>query len=190
MEAAIRSQLWDLVETDQIPESVEVDISYSVLGNEKELKGIFDVLLPQQNGKGLEKAVPIQVNFITRGNRISPKTMDALLQRILHVNESKTADMSFEKGENYISEDNKNATNQGKTSSHMPWKVATLDAGWNALHPDSEGWKKFVKSLEKLIQSSSHCPKCIRLDRCGLGPAACRAIGKVSKLRRTRCCDC
>ena len=38
--------------------------------------------------------------------------------------------------------------------------------------------KAFLKSLTKLIESPS-CPQTLRFQVCGLGPSACRAIGKV-----------
>jgi hypothetical protein len=60
-------------------------------------------------------------------------------------------------------------------------KMSSLDLGWNNLHPDEDGSKAFLSSLRKLLESSN-CPLHLRLDCCGLGPGACRAIGKVCRI--------
>lgn len=59
--------------------------------------------------------------------------------------------------------------------------VESLDLGWNNYSQEhqSKGYKKFLKALQGLLESPEKCPKVLSLDVCGLGPAACRAIGKV-----------
>ena len=56
--------------------------------------------------------------------------------------------------------------------------VEHLDLSWNPLHTEATGLKSFHAALEQLLGNSTHCPSTLTFDRCGLGPAACRAIGK------------
>ena len=61
-----------------------------------------------------------------------------------------------------------------------PIYVETLDISLNALSgdiDDRKGQRALTKSLQLLIEGG-RCPRTLRLDCCGLGPAACRAIGK------------
>ena len=63
--------------------------------------------------------------------------------------------------------------------------IQTLDLGFNNI---GRG-RGFIKALQDLCEvvedpsgkSNNSCPMSIRLDRCGLGPMACRAISKVNK---------
>lgn len=57
--------------------------------------------------------------------------------------------------------------------------IASLDLSWNDLSHNHRGSKNFLKYLQKTIQDSRKCPSILRFDVCGLGPSACRALGKV-----------
>lgn len=181
LEEAIRSSLWDLP-NDERAETFEVDISGSVLGNEKGMKEIILSLLPTSQPQGDDSNTAkstTNISFLARHNRISPKSMDDLLQVLLS-----------NKSANETEGDQKATTDQEKEAEdessqkpfRLPWMVKKLDMGWNELQPDAPGWKNFLKSLQKLIQSRDSCPSIIRFDRCGLVPGACRAIGKVRDL--------
>jgi hypothetical protein len=58
--------------------------------------------------------------------------------------------------------------------------IQSLDLGWNNFGQGSASRrsKAFLKSLQKTIESKT-CPQILRFPVCGLGPGACRAIGKV-----------
>ena len=59
----------------------------------------------------------------------------------------------------------------------MPY-VESLDMSLNDLETsDRSRQKNLVKSIEALVESGA-CPGTLRFDCCGLGPAACRSIGK------------
>lgn len=69
-------------------------------------------------------------------------------------------------------------------SSHTPpFLLQSLDLGWNNLGPDQTGSKEFLTALRRLIEDPEKCPRVLRLCNCGLGPAACRAIGKVRPVK-------
>ena len=66
------------------------------------------------------------------------------------------------------------------TTSTTP-AIRKLDFGWNRLYNDDgdhKANKAFYKSLQDLLASKTRCPETLCLERTGLGPAACRAIGK------------
>jgi len=53
-----------------------------------------------------------------------------------------------------------------------------LDLSWNNLEIHGSAAKLFHEALLELLQSPSGCPTTLILDRCSLGPADCRAMGK------------
>lgn len=188
LEEVIRRSLWDLEEGEERPASLEVDISSSVLGNEQGMKGIFQALLPVNESSTTGTPV-VEIHLSSRGNRVTPKIMDDLFQILLTANANKTQTVPQPSPVNNeiinttiaSNSSSAEATNETKTpeeNTTRSWKMNTLDVGWNELHPNVAGWKGFLKSLQKLLQSRDICPQTIRLDRCGLGPGACRAIGK------------
>jgi hypothetical protein len=55
-----------------------------------------------------------------------------------------------------------------------------LDLSWNHLDSEESGAhtrEKLYDTFEQLLGNATTCPASLRLDRCGLGPAAMRAIG-------------
>ena len=198
LEEAIRASFWDDLEDsiEQIPlvlpESIELDVSNSILGDEAKIKAVLRALLPKDHTKNNVEVAAVDRNknhavgiaFVSRNNRLTPKAMDDLFQILLN-NSSTGSTNQTTAGENEkdnatTTQSSNNDTDSGTINSRQPlWKVDTLDVGWNELHPLSAGWKNFLKSLQRLLQTPQACPETIRLDRCGLGPGACRAIGKV-----------
>jgi len=135
---------------DQRPSAVELDVSFSELGNE----GITEVIRLLLN---TTESAPLGLTLASRMNRLSPEGVSAMLNSILDNPKQEEA----------------------STDSKPLLILQSLDLGWNNLGPDQTGSKEFLSSLRKLIESPQKCPRVLRLYRCGLGPAACRAIGKV-----------
>lgn len=196
-EEVIRASLWDL-EGSERPDILQVDISCSVLGNEAGMEGILHALLPTEPSAN----APVELHLSSRKNQVTPKIMDGLFQLLLSANNNNntaanttTENGSVVEGANATSGNGTTANNIDATESVTitsperlrPWIMNTLDVGWNELQPNVPGWKSFLKSLQKLLQSRDLCPQKIRLDRCGLGPGACRAIGKVRLACATFC---
>jgi hypothetical protein len=65
--------------------------------------------------------------------------------------------------------------------------MQSLDLGWNFLGGGtSRNVKGFHLALQRLLSSSQMCPHALKLEVCGLGPPACRAIAKGIVLRYSR----
>ena len=150
MSNAIRDSI-----TSRPPSAVELDVSFSELGNE----GIACVI---QSLLNTTETSPLGLLLKSRMNRLSPAGVAAMLNTILDGDdESKTKD------------------EEASTNSQSSLVLQSLDLGWNNLGPGRTGSKEFLSSLRKLIETPDQCPSVLRLYRCGLGPASCRAIGKV-----------
>lgn len=171
------------------PENLVVDISNSIFANETAFQGLAQALL-SKDADG--KQASTEISLLARRNCISPESMDQLFQMLLNSaanatgeNLNETSNISESKNE---SSQNSTAiksgemeTNSSSSERHSSLNhIGVLDVGWNPLQPHSRGWKSFLKSLQKVLQTPEVCPKSIRLERCGLSPGACRAIGKVS----------
>lgn len=137
------------------PTAVELDVSFSELGND-------GIALLIQELVNITQPAPLGLTLISRMNRLSPQGASNVLGAIL--DESKQ-------------EDSNNDEKPTETQSSLV--LQSLDLGWNNLGPGQTGSKDFLSSLRKLIENPDKCPRVLRLYRCGLGPAACRAIGKV-----------
>lgn len=138
---------------EQRPSAVELDVSFSELGNE----GIASLI---QSLLDTTESAPLGLTLSSRMNRLSPEGVSVMLNSILDEETTKTDD-------------------DASTDRQSLLVLQSLDLGWNNLGPDQTGSKEFMSSLRKLIESPEKCPRVLRLYRCGLGPAACRAIGKV-----------
>lgn len=136
------------------PTAVEVDVSCSELGNEGIAMLIQDLL-------NVTESVPLGLSLMSKMNRLSPQGVAAMLNSILGADETEKKD------------------DKSTTSSQPSLFLQTLDLGWNNLAPGQTGSKDLLSSLRRLIEDPDLCPSVLRLYRCGLGPAACRAIGKV-----------
>lgn len=73
---------------------------------------------------------------------------------------------------------------EGKASTLTAHSLVKLDLGWNYLGGNSDtstgrsADKAWYHILQRLIRNHEKCPLQLSFSVCGLGPAACRAIGK------------
>lgn len=141
------------------PNAVELDVSFSELGNE----GITSLIQTLLN---TAESAPLGLTLSSRMNRLSPEGVSRMLNLIL--------------GDDEVHKDEEGSS----TDRQSPLVLRSLDLGWNNLSPGQTGSKEFSSSLRRLIESDK-CPHVIRMYRCGLGPAACRAIGKVCTSLKT-----
>jgi hypothetical protein len=137
---------------EQPPSAIELDVSFSELGNE----GIITLIQALLN---TTESSLLGLTLSSRMNRLTPAGVSTMLNSILGDDKTKDDD-------------------EESTDSQPPLVLQSLDLGWNNLGPDQTGSKEFLSTLRKLVESDK-CPRMLRLYRCGLGPAACRAIGKV-----------
>jgi hypothetical protein len=144
-----------------IPESgksiLDIDISNSLLGD----KGLYEVLPALvSNGDTKNARDRGSLHLTARTNQLTPQGVTSLIDSLLG--------------------SRSNITNAELTGAHDPkLLLKSLDLGWNHLHPERPGQKGFLKALQQLIENPTRGPTTVRLDRCGLGPSACRAIGKA-----------
>lgn len=128
---------------------VTIDISSSALGDE----GLREVVMALQSPTS---STDRQVHLVTRMNQLTPNGVTALIDSLLKLNETLA-----------------NATSDGEVT-----RIIALDLCWNHLHVDAPGHKKLQKAMEKLFADPVWCPTSLCLDRCGIGPALCRAVAK------------
>lgn len=137
---------------DRRPNALELDVSFSEVGNE----GIATLIQTLLNST---ESLPLELSLASRMNRLSPEGVSNMLNSILG------DESSNEKG---------TLTDGGQSS----LVLRSMDLGWNNLSPGQTGSKELSSSLRRLVENEN-CPRVLRLYQCGLGPAACRAIGKV-----------
>ncbi len=190
---AIRQHLWkDQRQKQENDQHVKVDLSNSLLGDDG-LKILIESLLPTTtltapnvdlHDKGEHHHVAIQLAL--RMNQLTHVGVTKLLQTIV-------AGPIAKEPQNLLSNKQESPTittttpdkgspeTDDKSDNHLhePWQwyVESLDLSWNDL---STGEKSFHRALNQLLADKLQCPKILRLDLCGLGPAACRAMAKVS----------
>jgi len=195
LEEVIRRSLWDDDALSLLPGddgiNIQVDLSNSLFG--RDMARIWQALLPLNNGDYNHQhpsniQQPTTIHLFSQKNRITPHRMDELIQKLLSSSSfNETIDMKTTLPVDHETCNDATATDTlVSTTTTLPpqkhrraWKVETLDMSWNPLQPHGAGWKPFLNSLQKLLQSSDVCPTVLRLNRCGLGPGVCRAIGKV-----------
>jgi len=131
-------------------DSISVDVSATILGDH----GISKVLQSIEEKVG-EKSCGRQIDLEARSNRITGVGATLVFNKILDMTKP-TNDTNAE---------------------GLPY-IESLDMSLNDLEtPDRSQQRNLVKSLEALVEGGV-CPSTLRLDCCGLGPAACRSIGK------------
>ena len=141
-----------LDKNDRRPSALELDVSFSEIGNE----GIVTLIQTLLNST---ESAPLGLSLASRMNRLSPEGVSNMLNSILG--------------------DELNGADKGTlTSGHSSLVLQSMDLGWNNLGPGQTGSKELSSSLRRLVENEN-CPRVLRLYQCGLGPAACRAIGKV-----------
>lgn len=141
---------------DRRPNALELDVSFSEVGNE----GIVTLIQTLLN---ITESVPLGLSLASRMNRLTPDGVSKMLNSILG------------------DESNGDADKGNLTGGQSSLVLRSMDLGWNNLGPDQTGSKELSSSLRRLVESEN-CPNVLRLYQCGLGPAACRAIGKVCAL--------
>jgi Leucine Rich repeat len=137
--------------------------------------------------------------FRARMNNLSPLGATAILQAIMQSRQKNAATT------NTTGIDDTNSTHQSQQQAEEQHESSTittqrrriittrsLDLSWNHFSPDEKGSKAFHRALQKLfsVAAGAGGPEEyddghgggpileLRLDCCGLGPAACRAMGK------------
>jgi hypothetical protein len=153
-------------------ENVWIDVSSSLLG-----KGAKDLV------ESLQLSKPTTIQLAARRNQWDPDDATLLFNAILGKEEEKSKGFNTTDTQTDM---NATAAELEKENSTEPSfaTIASLDLGWNDFSQDAHGSKTFLKSLQKLVESGDKCPQTLRLDICGLGPGACRALGKVSDFVR------
>ena len=146
-----------LTSNDQFHE-VSIDLSFSEVGD----SGIESLVTFLS-----ELRADLTVDLTSHLNRITPVGTARLLKKILGDTESMVNKTENES----ISVSPHNCDVNGVS-------VRLLDLSWNNLHPQQPGAKMMMFDLRKLIENPSRCPLDLILNRCSLGPAACRSIGK------------
>jgi hypothetical protein len=163
----------------------------SALDREKELDIDLSSSLPGTHAADLvasiENASSATIQLTLRCNQWQPEEATMLLQAIVRnsTNEmNETNVQRFEKADNMkvrTETSEVGAFDEGFSKGGFP-TVASLDLGWNDFGGENlPGSKSFLKSLQNLVASRNRCPLTLRLDLCGLGPSACRALGKVNR---------
>jgi len=155
--------------------NIEIDLSSSLI--RKDIKSIVSVFKDMGEDS--------TIDLMARSNNWSSRDGRLLLEAVLARTEKSNTEES--KTEDKPAPDDKETTEATKTEDESSSTTSpafpfhSLDLGWNNFGDEgtSES-KKFLKSLQKLVQESSASPEpfVLRLDVCALSPAACRAIGK------------
>jgi hypothetical protein len=165
--------------------NVWIDVSSSLLG-----KGAKDLI------ESLQPSTPTTIQLAARRNQWSPDDATLLFNAILGKEEekpkgeiTKRREAAAEDFNTTDTQTDSNATGAELEKENLTEPsfatIASLDLGWNDFSQNAPGSKIFLKSLQKLVESGDKCPQTLRLDVCGLGPGACRALGKVSNFVRT-----
>ena len=183
------------------PHHVTLDLSFSSLGNDG-MEKVMSSLLESQRQSGSatdhgETEATLRLSLTSRMNGLTPTAVSMILQNIMNqqsdtsatpnggdgvVVESATTPDDQAKKESQDGEST-NSTDTTSTTTTTTTKVpklrcGVLDLGWNNFAPDQPGARRMFANLRKLVEERDACPTVLRLDRCGLGPAACRSIGK------------
>ena len=131
-------------------DTISVDVSATILGDDGMSK-----LLQSIEEQVSEKAGRRQIGLELRSNRITNAGATKIFNKILGMTK---------------------ATNETNVD-ELPY-IESLDMSLNDLGTsDRSKLRNLVKSIEGVVESGA-CPSTLRLDCCGLGPAACRSIGK------------
>jgi hypothetical protein len=144
-------------------DGLDIDISSSFIG--KNIKEILQLL------KGTTKPLTLTA----RSNQWSQEEATMLLKAI--TNDKKNS--KDKTAEDTTDPDDKSQEQELEDNNHL--SILGLDLSWNDLSQENRESRIFLKSLQKIIEESSKSSESfvLRLDVCGLNPAACRAIGKV-----------
>lgn len=173
---ALKSALHDMgINSHSTPrpdETVEIDISGSALGSEGFREVVTDGFLKSvfEDGSVNEAILPLRhVHLTSRRNDLDTDSVSILFGAL-------TSDTNASNTSGTRTDSNSDPAIMIACKSIT---IESLDLGWNKLNPDENSASTaFLQALRLLIAHPSCCPSTLRLDSCGLGPAACRAIGK------------
>jgi hypothetical protein len=163
----------------------------SALDREKEVDIDLSSSLPGRHAADLvasiENTNSSTIQLTLRCNQWQPEEATMLLEAIIRSGTNETNETNVQRIEKVDNMKVQNETSEGAafdegfTEGGFP-SIASLDLGWNDFGGEHlPGSKLFLKSLQNLVASRSRCPLTLRLDICGLGPSACRALGKVNR---------
>jgi hypothetical protein len=174
-------------ETLKENQNVDIDISSSLIG-----KDVKDLLLSLE---GRESAT---IQLAARRNYWSSDEAASLFQAIVGPDKSNEKGKDAKKEESGLTaskpdeetnqdyDAQKSDTQKEEEDSSGFASIVSLDLGWNDIGHDSRKSKSFLKALQKTVEDPKKCPTVLRFDVCGLGPNACRALGKVRRIWFTR----
>lgn len=151
---------------------IDIDVSSSLIG--KDINDIVQLL----EGKGREEAIKSTINLKARSNQWTQKEAAMLLKAVT------TNEVKNEEKDTQQKSDETNVSTEEEKVFDSPVSVVALDLSWNDLGQSNRESRTFLKSLQKLVEESGKNNQernfVLRLDVCGLSPAACRALGKVN----------
>lgn len=148
------STISDAISSNDHLNDVSIDLSFSELGDSG-IEALVTSLSEFREG--------LTVALTTRMNRITPMGAARVLKRLLG---------------DELSDVNVTSSETTEQVRGQEFALRSLDLSWNNLHPGEPGAKTMMLDLRKLIEDPSRCPEILQLNRCSLGPAACRSIGK------------
>jgi Leucine Rich repeat len=154
----------NLLSTNGQTNHVSIDVSYSELGD----TGLDDFM------KLLQEIRPVgSLDITSHMNRITPLGASSFIRPLLG-----KENVGVIKGEtSSIGEEEIEKTSESPNI--LPFSIRVLDLSWNNFHREEPGAKNWLSDLRELIESHSSCPQSLILNRCSLGPAATRSIGKA-----------
>lgn len=132
-------------------DTISVDVSATILGDDGMSK-LLESIEEQINESGKQQNVGLEL----RSNRITTAGATMIFNKILGMtkpvnNETNVDELLY---------------------------IESLDMSLNDLETSERSKQRnLIKSIEALVESAA-CPGTLRFDCCGLGPAACRSIGK------------
>lgn len=129
-------------------DTISVDVSATILGDD----GISK-LLQSIGESGKQQNIGLEL----RSNRITTAGATMIFNKILGMTKP---------------------VNNETNVDELPY-IEALDMSLNDLESSERSKQRnLIKSIEALVESGAACPGTLRFDCCGLGPAACRSIGK------------
>lgn len=180
LDKEISRVLLDIIDSNEKRKRIYIDVSSSIIGDE----GIISVLdtLMTCNPKNISTEYPVELDM--RMNRITSSGVSSFLKRyLLYLAESNADELELSsQNDIYLSD----LRNDHKRLIYLDSiDLGVNDIGLHGIDTDSKSSMAIAemnKMFRTLVQNEyDRCPRALRLDVCGLGPATCKAIGKVIK---------
>eukprot|EP00554_Chaetoceros_debilis_P015525 CAMPEP_0194123564 /NCGR_PEP_ID=MMETSP0150-20130528/55044_1 /TAXON_ID=122233 /ORGANISM="Chaetoceros debilis, Strain MM31A-1" /LENGTH=595 /DNA_ID=CAMNT_0038816861 /DNA_START=258 /DNA_END=2045 /DNA_ORIENTATION=+ len=160
---------------------MSIDVSASRLGDEGLLK-LMDTLVTSCD-ELLDQEDNLSICLEARMNGVGSLGASKLFDRIVN---SKDNGKSTE-GETEVNIEEEVAVAEDERHTDIIMDVDVLDIGLNDLEAENADSKEILQmhlSVQELVEHNN-APRILRLDACGLGGLACRAIGKGLTNRHT-----